>query len=51
VPPPELSLRPRDRVLISITREDGRSLGVLENVVEMVDSRERGTAQAGRAAL
>lgn len=51
VPPPELSLRPRDRVLISITRDDSRSLGVLENVVEMVDSREVGTSEAGRAAL
>jgi 2-dehydro-3-deoxy-D-arabinonate dehydratase len=51
VPPAELTLRPGDRVLISITGDDGRGLGALENVVEMVENRDGAALQGGRAAL
>jgi 2-dehydro-3-deoxy-D-arabinonate dehydratase len=51
VPPAELTLRPGDRVHISITGDDGRGLGALENVVEMVENRDGAALQGGRAAL
>ena len=53
VPPPELTLRPGDRVLVSITSaRGGVSLGLLENVVEKVGRSEwRGLSRAHTEAV